>query len=201
MIGHAWDPIVRAGLLDLLDARPEVELLPASAGNCEVIVLAAERVTAEVLSGMRKWATETSACMVVLTSDLSGADLLALVEYRIRAVLPFRSIDRDWLISTIGTVAAGAAVLPPALVGDLLQQLARLQQEVLAPHGLNAAGLSAREVEVIRLMAEGMENGEIARVLCYSDRTVSNIIQALTSRLGLRNRTHAVAYALRAGFI
>jgi len=54
---------------------------------------------------------------------------------------------------------------------------------------------------VLRLMADGMDTGEIARNLSYSERTVKNIIYAITTRLSLRNRSHAVAYAMRAGVI
>jgi DNA-binding CsgD family transcriptional regulator len=77
----------------------------------------------------------------------------------------------------------------------------RLQREVLAPRGLNSAGLSPREVDVLRLMAEGLDTVEIAVELCYSERTVKNIIYGVTTRLNLRNRSHAVAYAMRAGML
>jgi DNA-binding CsgD family transcriptional regulator len=59
----------------------------------------------------------------------------------------------------------------------------------------------AREVEVLRLIADGMDTLEIAQRLSYSERTVRNIIHALLTRMKLRNRTHAVAYALRNGAI
>jgi DNA-binding NarL/FixJ family response regulator len=72
---------------------------------------------------------------------------------------------------------------------------------VLAPRGLHFSGLTDREVRVLRLMAEGLETVEIGQRLFYSERTVKNIVHDITSRLHLRNRTHAVAYALRQGFI
>jgi DNA-binding CsgD family transcriptional regulator len=87
------------------------------------------------------------------------------------------------------------------LLGQLLDSVRRLQRDVLAPRGLGSAGLTAREVEVVRLMSEGCDTAEIADQLCYSERTVKNVIYALTSRLNLRNRPHAVAYAMRAGVI
>ena len=70
---------------------------------------------------------------------------------------------------------------------------------MLAPHDLTTAGLYNREVEVLRLLAEGMDTLEIARRLSYSERTVRNIIHGLLTRMKLRNRAHAVAYALRNG--
>ena len=54
---------------------------------------------------------------------------------------------------------------------------------------------------MLRLLADGCTTSEIARELCYSERTIKNAIQAFTSRLQLRNRSHAVAYAVRQGLI
>jgi DNA-binding NarL/FixJ family response regulator len=62
-------------------------------------------------------------------------------------------------------------------------------------------GLSDREVRVLQLVADGWDTAEIAGELCYSERTVKNILHDLTTRLQLRNRSHAVAYALREGLI
>jgi DNA-binding CsgD family transcriptional regulator len=91
--------------------------------------------------------------------------------------------------------------MPPNLVGELLKHIERLQRDVLTPFGLNASGLTPREIDVLRLMADGLDTGEIAGKLCYSERTVKNVIYGVTHRLKLRNRSHAVAYALRSGMI
>jgi DNA-binding NarL/FixJ family response regulator len=56
-------------------------------------------------------------------------------------------------------------------------------------------------VEVLRLVAEGLDTGEIAKRLSYSERTIKNVIHDVVTRLNLRNRSHAVAYALREGLI
>ena len=77
----------------------------------------------------------------------------------------------------------------------------RLQHQVLHPRGLTLAGLTDREIEVLRLLSEGLDTNEVSQRLYYSERTVKNIIHNVTSRLDLRNRTHAVAYAIRQGLI
>lgn len=64
-----------------------------------------------------------------------------------------------------------------------------------------ATGLSARERTVLSLLADGCSTREIAGHLCYSERTIKNVLQEITSRLQLRNRTQAVAYAVRRGWI
>jgi DNA-binding CsgD family transcriptional regulator len=77
----------------------------------------------------------------------------------------------------------------------------RLQRQLLSPRGLSLTGMSAREVEILRLVAEGLDTGEIAVKLSYSERTVKNALHDVTTRLQLRNRSHAVAYALKQGLI
>jgi DNA-binding NarL/FixJ family response regulator len=83
----------------------------------------------------------------------------------------------------------------------LLRQVRQVHQHVLVPKGLSFSGLSDREVEVLRLVADGRDTREIATELCYSERTIKNVIQDIVRRFGLRNRSHAVAFALRQGFI
>ena len=72
---------------------------------------------------------------------------------------------------------------------------------MLSPRGLTFSGLTEREAAVLRLLADGYDTAEVGRRLFYSERTVKNIIHDVTSRLELRNRAHAVAYAIREGLI
>ena len=82
-----------------------------------------------------------------------------------------------------------------------MRQVGQLQRQVLAPRGLTFSGLTERETSVLRLLAQGCDTAEVGRRLFYSERTVKNIIHDVTSRLELRNRAHAVAYAIREGLI
>ena len=72
---------------------------------------------------------------------------------------------------------------------------------MLNPRGLSFAVLTDREIKVLKLLADGLDTAEVGRRLFYSERTVKNIVHDVTSRLNLRNRTQAVAYALRQGLI
>ena len=91
--------------------------------------------------------------------------------------------------------------MPADLLAGLLGHVGRLQRQVLAPRGLRFSGLSDREVDVLRLVAEGLDTGEIARQLAFSERTIKSVLHDVTTRLQLRNRAHAVAFAVREGFI
>lgn len=105
------------------------------------------------------------------------------------------------LVATIRSVAAGEGSLPPDMLARLLTQVGQLERQVLAPRGLTFSGLTERELNVLRLLAECLDTAEVSGQLFYSERTVKNIIHDITSRLELRNRTHAVAYAIKAGLI
>ena len=80
-------------------------------------------------------------------------------------------------------------------------QVRRLQQEVLTPRGIGTDGLNDRERSVLVLLAEGLDTTEIAQRLAYSERTIKNIIHDVITRLNLRNRSHAVAYAIKSGIV
>jgi DNA-binding NarL/FixJ family response regulator len=105
------------------------------------------------------------------------------------------------LVDAVKSAANGDGTLSPDLLGGLLARIGNLQTEVLRPLGLSFNGLNDREIEVLRLVADGMDTDEIARSLNYSPRTVKNVLHDVTVRFNLRNRSHAVAFALRRGLI
>lgn len=196
----AEDPITMAGLTSCLKSRADLVVTPNPA-EADVIVFAADRVSAKVLAELRQSAQKVSAPRVLVTNELDPADVLSAVESRVVAVLPRTAATGTRLIDSVIASAKGAGMMPPDLLGELLKQVDHLQREVLTPRGLAASGLTTREVDVLRLMADGMDTAEIAQQLCYSERTVKNVIYGVTSRLNLRNRPHAVAYAMRSGAI
>lgn len=199
---HATDPITLAGVTSHLGADARLTVTTGEPpADVTVIVLVAERVGWAVLATMRRWNELLGKPIVLVVNDLSDTDLLTIVECGVVAVLPRASASGERIVGAVLTAATGGGVMPANLLGELLAHVGRLQREVLSPNGLNNAGLTPREVTVLRLMANGLDTAEIAEELSYSDRTVKNVISAFTSRLNLRNRAHAVAYALRAGVI
>jgi DNA-binding NarL/FixJ family response regulator len=199
---QASDPLSHAGLAALLQYRGDLTLLrTAQRAEADVLVFAAERLTTDVVASLRRAGAEVRAPVVLVTQEIAEADLLTAVECRVVAILPRGAVTAERLAHSVRAAAAGGGVMPPNLVGELLKHVERMQRDVLAPNGLNASGLTPREIDVLRLMADGFDTNEIAGKLCYSERTVKNVIYGVTHRLKLRNRSHAVAYALRAGMI
>jgi DNA-binding NarL/FixJ family response regulator len=199
---QAADPLSLAGLASYLQSRREVAVVPAEQRRtADVVAVVAERLSPDVVGVLRRAAAQGGKPVVLITTEISEAELLTAVECRVVAILPRAAVTGERLLHSILAAAAGGGVMPPNLVGELLKHIERLQRDVLTPNGLTAAGLTPREVDVLRLMADGLDTAEIAGKLCYSERTVKNVIYGVTHRLKLRNRSHAVAYALRSGLI
>ena len=198
---RAADPVSAAGVTSYLATCPDVLALPSSAARPDVAVATADRCTASVLARLRRDAAMAPAPTVLVIGDLAGADPLAVVECHVVVVLPQPLVTANALVRGVRTAASGGGLMPPELVGALAERVRLLQREVLAPHGLNAAGIMPREADVLRLIADGADTRTIADKLGYAERTVTNVVHDLISKLGARNRSHAVACALRAGVI
>jgi DNA-binding NarL/FixJ family response regulator len=139
--------------------------------------------------------------VLLVVADLDDSGLIAGVEAGACGLVRRRDAVPERLVEAVQSAAAGDGSVPPDLLGRLLEHVGRLQRQVLTPRGISINGLSEREIDVLRLVADGLDTAQIASQLAYSDRTVKNIIHDLTARLNLRNRSHAVAYAVREGLI
>jgi len=199
---YAGDPILQAGLAAQLRPRPEVVVLDSTeVDNAQVAVVVSDSVDPETLRVLHALQRGGVPRLVLLASFLDAGDLARAVEAGVCGVLRRQEVTIDKLLSVILAAAAGDGSVPPDLLGRLLDQIGRLQRQVLDPRGFTLAGLAEREIEVLRLVADGLDTREIATRLCYSERTVKNVLHEVTTRLQLRNRTHAVAYAVREGLI
>lgn len=200
---HAVDPILKAGVVSHLRPRPEVRIVAEEdAEQACVAVVVADRVDDATLHLLRKLHRESAGPRTVLVvGDLDDADLVDVVEGGVVGVLRRPDASADRLVSAILAAARNEGTVPPDLLGRLLDQVGALQRGVLGPKGIAFNGLAAREIEVLKLVADGCDTSEIATKLAYSERTVKNVLHDITTRLQLRNRSHAVAYALRQGLI
>ncbi|WP_367139081.1 response regulator transcription factor [Saccharothrix sp. HUAS TT1] len=190
-----------AGLTSYLGARAEVVLLDwDQRARADVVVAAVDRIGPEVLTGLRRVAADVGSPVVLVLDEVGDKDVLAAVECRVVAILPRAAATGERVLRSVLAAASGGGVMPPAMVAELLKHVERLQRELVAPD-VSVPKLTPREADVLRLMAEGLDTAEIAGRLCYSERTIKNVFYGLTTRLNLRNRPHAVAYALRKGMI
>jgi DNA-binding NarL/FixJ family response regulator len=198
----APDPLSRAGTISQLRAANDVVLADEDeirgGGVALVVADEVDVETTRTIRGLRRRGVDRIALLV---GRLDDKGLLAAVEAGVGGVIRRSDATPHNLLSAIRAVAAGEGMLPPDLLGRLLDQVGQLQRQVLAPRGLTFSGLTERELSVLRLLADGHDTAEVGRQLFYSERTVKNIVHDVTSRLDLRNRTHAVAYALRQGLI
>lgn len=198
----AADPVSRAGTASQLRAAPGIRVVEeARIGATTVAVVVADEVDEEAARQIRALRRTGVERIVLLVARLDDQGLLIAVEAGVCGVLHRNDATAGNIRNTIRAVAAGEGTLPPDLLGRLLDQVGRLQRQVLAPRGLTFRGLSEREVSVLRLLADGKDTAEVGQELFYSERTVKNIVHDITSRLELRNRTHAVAYAIKQGLI
>lgn len=195
----AADPFVRTGILTELRDKPGVVLVGTRGEETkpEVVVAVTEpgRDLGELIGDL------DGVKLVLVTDQTRPAELWAAVEHGLVVLVPRAEATTSRLLQAIADAQAGRGDVPADQLGPLLRGLSRLHHDVLAPRDLTLSGLSRRETEVLRLLADGMDTAEIAAEMTYSERTVKNILHSLLSRLGLRNRTHAVAYALREGMI
>jgi DNA-binding NarL/FixJ family response regulator len=200
----AGDPITGRGAIAYLSHCESVKLLAqARRHEAEVCLLLVDAITEDVLEWMRSAAqaatAENPARFVLVGNDVRAQHLHEAIGYGLISVIPRREADFDRVVRAITAIRDGRVELPEGSVSWVLDRLRSIQRDVLDPRSLNPTGLETREVEVLRLLSEGHDTGEIARRLNYSERTVKNIIHGILSRFHLRNRVHAVAYAIRNG--
>ena len=199
---RATDPILQNGVCMTLRTRPEVWLVDDTADPTGTVALvAADRFDDRTTSLLRKVQARGYTKLVMIAGEVAEAEVLTAVELGVCAVARRSEATPDVLVRLVKAAAAGEGSLPPDLLGRLLSQVSRLQRHVLEPRGLQLAGITTRESEVLRLVASGFSTEEIAEKLSYSQRTVKSILHDVTNRFHLKNRAHAVAYALREGLI
>jgi len=225
----ALDPLSQFGLVHTLRQRPEIALitdadlasmqgrsirgqsirgqsLPGQSNDQRtappvVALIAVDSLDSAAVQVLRSATQRGCRRTVLIGSTIDDDALMTAVELGVSGVLRRTEATADRIVHLLQAAAAGDGSLPPDLLGRLLGQVSRMQRHVLAPRGLPHTGLSDRETQVLRLVADGKDTQEIARELSYSERTVKNVLHDVTSRLQLRNRSHAVAYALREGLI
>jgi DNA-binding NarL/FixJ family response regulator len=195
-------PVVREGLAAILATQPDFAVVGEAADGVALLRLAAalrpavalvdlampELDGAAAIAQLRDVAPETRA--LVLTAFDSDERIIGAIQAGARGYL-LKGAPRAEIFAAVREVAAGGSLLQPPVAARLVARVARP----------DPPALTARELEVLRLVAQGRANKEVAAALGVTERTVKFHLSAIMSRLGAANRTEAVALAAQHGLI
>ncbi|QDI70012.1 helix-turn-helix transcriptional regulator [Streptomyces calvus] len=199
---HAADPVLRLGVVQQLRQRPEIDLLAdTDAERAQVSLVVVDHVDDDVAVLLHRLRHNTDTRTGLVVATLGSGALQRVIECGVAAVLRRAEADQDQLLRLVLAIANGEGVLPGDLLGTLLAHVGSLQRSALDPRGVSLSTLTTREADMLRMVSEGLDTAEIARKTAYSERTVKNVLHEIITRLQLRNRAHAVGYALRNGLI
>ncbi|HVC26005.1 MAG TPA: response regulator transcription factor [Acidimicrobiales bacterium] len=196
----AGDPTSRAGLAAQLRSRHELAVVEEPE-HAAVAVVVTDEVDDAATRSVRALLRAGVLRVLVVATAIDDRGVLRAVEAGACAILRRVDASPEKLAAVVAAATEGHGTLPPDLLGSLLTKVGRLERDARGARGPSPDGFSEREVEVLRLVADGFDTAEIAGRLGCSERTVKNVIHDVTARHALRNRCHAVAYAIRAGAI
>jgi DNA-binding NarL/FixJ family response regulator len=197
--------VVREGLATLLTLLPGVEVVGTAADGNEVVTLATELRPDVVLMDLRMPRCDGVEATRRLRESASEAKVIALTTYAddqsvvealragARGFLT-KDVGADELREAIEAVSRGEAAIDPAVQQAVVAAVA-------APAPERPAGLTARELDVLRLIAGGLSNAEIAVELVVTEATVKSHINHLFTKLAVRDRAQAVSWAYRNGVV
>lgn len=201
--------VVREGLRVILDTAPGIEVVGAARDGAEALDLVPQTQPDVVLMDLKMpgmngvQATRVirerfpAVCVLVLTTYDADEWVFDAIRSGAAGYL-LKDTPRRGLIEAIKGTAAGKTHVDPAVAGRLFAQVSRV---AASPRTAVAADLSPRELEVLRLLARGLNNADIAQRLYLSEGTVRNYVSAILAKLDVSDRTQAAVLALRHGLV
>lgn len=193
------DDLTRVSLASCINQDQRFSLTETA--DADVVVIVQETTGSHTMDILRSLSSGAAKRVVLIVDGDWRPYISTAVQYGVRAILWRARFSPSSFLHAMHAVSNGGGVLPPSLQGTLLDELQRVQRDILAPRDLTTYGLTSREVDVLQLIAEGFDLKEIAQKLAYSERTIKNILYQVMARYGLRNRAHAVSFAIRSGLI
>lgn len=195
-------PVVRQGLASFLNLQPDIELVGEAADGREAVDMVLDLMPDVVLMDLampvvdgieairRIRARSPSTKVIALTSFSEEARLFAAVKAGAAGYL-LKDTDPAEIVKGIRMVSNGEALISPAAAAKLMQEFAEGSADK------TAEPLTTREIEVLRLIARGLSNREIATELVLSEKTVKTHVSNILAKLHLADRTQAALYAVK----
>jgi DNA-binding NarL/FixJ family response regulator len=199
--------MIRAGFRLLLAREPDIDVVAEASNGVEAVQQAARFSPTVVLMDIRMPELDgIQATRQILAADPAARILILttfdLDEYVYEALqagasgFVLKDDPPEQLIAALRTVAAGDALLSPAVTKSVIRKFAQLPRPE-RPKAVDE--LTARELDIFRLMADGLSNGEISQRLFIGDTTVKTHVTHILQKLGLRDRVQAVVLAYQTG--
>jgi DNA-binding NarL/FixJ family response regulator len=205
--------MVRTGFAEVLRTQPDFTVVGTAADGAEAVRLCRDRHPDVVLMDVRMPVMDgisatkelvagpgnTPSILILTTFDLDEYVYDALCAGASGFLL--KDVTAEQLFDAVRVVARGDALLAPTVTRRLISEFARIRSTDAPPFTAAMDVLTPRETEVLRLVAEGLSNGEIAARLVVSDETVKTHVSRVLSKLGVRDRTQVVVAAYESGLV
>ncbi len=200
--------VVRQGVRAFLETQSDIQVVGEAASGEDAIRLVAEMVPDVILMDLvmpgmdgveatrQVGRVSPRTRVIVLTSYHDDEHIFPAIQAGAISYL-LKDVDPNELVDAVRKAARGEAILHPRVAARVIQELHGLSTNTLSPF----AELSERELEVLRLIAEGLSNGAIAERLVISEKTVKSHVSNILSKLHLADRTQAAVFAWREGLM